>query len=109
MKRDDSDQFVGYTVFSIDGHASAYEITFLSKNGRDWDYSLNFAGEPGIEEQFLQIDERIEADNELFDDLLDAPSMPVSSANKSILDMYSNETNRTPPMEGEVYGLFKIV
>ena len=35
--------------------------------------------------------------------------MPVSSANKSILDMYSNETNRTPPMEGEVYGLFKIV
>ncbi len=72
MKRDDSDQFVGYTVFSIDGHASAYEITFLSKNGRDWDYSLNFAGEPGIEEQFLQIDERIEADNELFDDLLDA-------------------------------------
>lgn len=72
MKRDDADQFVGYTVFSIDGHASSYEITFLSKNGRDWDYSLNFAGEPGIEEQFLQIDERIENDDELFDDLLDA-------------------------------------
>ncbi|MGV2643593.1 hypothetical protein GNF86_19565 [Clostridium perfringens] len=72
MKPDESDQFVGYTVFSINGHASAYEITFLSMNGRDWDYSLNFAGEPGIEEQFLQIDERIEADNELFDDLLDA-------------------------------------
>ncbi|MGG3281517.1 hypothetical protein [Paenibacillus solani] len=72
MKRDESDQFVGYTVFSIDGHASSYEITFLSKNGRDWDYALNFAGEPGGEEQFLQIDERIETDDELFDDLLDA-------------------------------------
>lgn len=72
MKRDESDQFVGFTVFSIDGHASSYEITFLSKNGRDWDYALNFAGEPGVEEQFLQIDERIETDDELFDDLLDA-------------------------------------
>lgn len=72
MKRDESDQFVGYTVFSIDGHASSYEITFLSKNGRDWDYALNFAGEPGVEEQFLQVDERIETDDELFDDLLDA-------------------------------------
>ncbi|GAB6930261.1 hypothetical protein JCM10914A_42440 [Paenibacillus sp. JCM 10914] len=71
MKRDD-DQFVGYTVFTIDGHSSPYEITFLSKNGRDWDYSLSFAGEPGQEEQFLQIDERMESDNELFDDLLDA-------------------------------------
>ncbi|KZS48374.1 hypothetical protein AWU65_21785 [Paenibacillus glucanolyticus] len=72
MKRDESNQFVGYTVFSIDRHAASYEITFLSKNGRDWDYSLNFAGEPGIEEQFMQLDERIETDDELFDDLLDA-------------------------------------
>ncbi|ANY71539.1 hypothetical protein BBD41_02500 [Paenibacillus ihbetae] len=72
MKRDEEDQFVGYTVFSIDGHAASYEITFLSKNGRDWDYSLNFAAEPGLEEQFLQVDERLEEEDELFDDLLDA-------------------------------------
>ncbi|GAE05460.1 hypothetical protein [Paenibacillus sp. JCM 10914] len=53
MKRDD-DQFVGYTVFTIDGHSSPYEITFLSKNGRDWDYSLSFAGELGKKSNFCR-------------------------------------------------------
>ncbi|KKO55274.1 hypothetical protein [Paenibacillus sp. DMB20] len=72
MHRNEEGHFVGYAVFSAEGHVSAYEITFLSKDGRDWDYSLNFAGEPGPEEQFLKIDSLIEEDDELFDDLLDA-------------------------------------
>ncbi|WP_106767688.1 hypothetical protein [Paenibacillus faecalis] len=72
MHRDEEDHFIGYAVFSIQGHTSAYEITFMSKNGKDWDYSLNYAEESGQEEEFLQADELIEEDDELFDDLLDA-------------------------------------
>ncbi|WP_054957866.1 hypothetical protein [Paenibacillus dakarensis] len=72
MQRDEEDNFVGYAVFSMEGHAAAYEITFLSKNGKDWDYSLNFAGESGLEEEFLKVDAYIEENDELFDDLLDA-------------------------------------
>ncbi|MGM1044591.1 hypothetical protein SAMN05661091_3280 [Paenibacillus uliginis N3/975] len=72
MQRDEENNFIGYTVFTLEGQTSAYEITFMSKNGRDWDYSLNFAGEPGPEEQFLKVDAQIEENDELFDDLLDA-------------------------------------
>lgn len=72
MQRDEENNFVGYAVFSVEGQAAAYEITFLSKNGKDWDYSLNFAGEPGPEEEFLKVDALIEEDDDLFDDLLDA-------------------------------------
>lgn len=64
--------FSGRTVFTLEGHRAPYEITFYSKNGKDWDYSLHFAGEPGSEEQFLQADEQIESDDELYDALLDA-------------------------------------
>lgn len=72
MGRDEDNNFVGHTVFVFEGQAAAYEITFLSKNGKDWDYSLNFAGEPGPEEEFLKVDALIEEDDDLFDDLLDA-------------------------------------
>lgn len=72
MQRNEENHFVGYTVFSLEGQASVYEITFMSKKGKDWDYSLNFAGEPGPEEEFLKADALIEESDELFDDLLDA-------------------------------------
>lgn len=72
MQRSDEDHFIGYTIFAYEGHAEPYEITFYSKDGRNWDYSLNFADEPGLEEQFLAVDELIENNDDLFDDLLDA-------------------------------------
>lgn len=72
MRRDEENNFVGYAVFTMEGQAAAYEITFLSKNGKDWDYSLNFAGESGPEEDFLKVDTLIEENDDLFDDLLDA-------------------------------------
>ncbi|MFC7680269.1 hypothetical protein [Paenibacillus sp. GCM10028914] len=72
MRRDEENNFVGYAVFTMEGQAAAYEITFLSKNGKDWDYSLNFAGESGPEEDFLKVDALIEENDDLFDDLLDA-------------------------------------
>lgn len=72
MQRDEQDHFIGYAIFTYEGHTAPYEITFHSKDGRDWDYSLNFADEPGLEEQFLTVDELIEQSDDLFDDLLDA-------------------------------------
>ncbi|AIQ12865.1 hypothetical protein [Paenibacillus durus] len=72
MRRDEEGNYVGRTVFSLEGHAASYEITFFSKKGKEWDYSLSFAGESGSEEQFLELDSRLEEDDDLFDQLLDA-------------------------------------
>ncbi|CAM2881670.1 hypothetical protein PASE110613_05750 [Paenibacillus sediminis] len=65
-------KYVGKTVFKYENHKAPYEITFYSEKGKDWDYSLSFASKSGDEEQFLQVDARIEEDDELFDTLLDA-------------------------------------
>ncbi|BCG59227.1 hypothetical protein [Paenibacillus sp. URB8-2] len=72
MRRNEEGNYVGRTVFTLEGHAAQYEITFFSKKGKEWDYSLSFAGEPGSEEQFLELDAKLEEDDELFDRLLDA-------------------------------------
>lgn len=72
MKKDESGGYLGRTVFRAEAHKSDYEITFFSKKGKEWDYSLNYANEPGVEEQFLQVDEALEQDDDLFDTLLDA-------------------------------------
>ncbi|NGM84076.1 hypothetical protein G5B47_16785 [Paenibacillus sp. 7124] len=72
MRRDAEGNYVGRTVFTLEGHAAPYEITFFSKKGKEWDYSLSFAGESGSEEQFLELDAKLEEDDELFDRLLDA-------------------------------------
>lgn len=72
MQRQEDGTYIGRTVFQVPSHKANYEITFFSKKGNDWDYSLHYADEPGIEEQFLLVDERIEEDDEWFDRLLDA-------------------------------------
>ncbi|MFC3746755.1 hypothetical protein [Paenibacillus sp. GCM10012306] len=72
MRRNEDGSFVGRTVFTLENHTSPYEITFYSKKGSEWDYSLSFAGEPGSEEQFLQTDTLLEEDDEIFNQLLDA-------------------------------------
>lgn len=72
MRRDEEGHFVGKTVFALEGHGADYEITFFSKKGKEWDYSLSFAGVSGSEEKFLELDGRLEEDDELFDLLLDA-------------------------------------
>lgn len=72
LKREEDNSFVGKTVFTLENHKSPYEITFFSKKGSEWDYSLSFAGEPGSEEQFLETDTLLENDDDLFNQLLDA-------------------------------------
>ncbi|MGN7357011.1 hypothetical protein ACTHPF_06555 [Paenibacillus sp. SAF-054] len=72
MKQDEDKQYIGHVTFTLAGHHSQYEITLFSKKGKEWDYSLNFAGESGLEEEFLKMDELLEEDDDLFDALLDA-------------------------------------
>jgi len=72
MRRNEDGSFVGKTIFTLDNHKAQYEITFYSKRGSEWDYSLSFAGEPGNEEQFLQTDALLETDDDLYNQLLDA-------------------------------------
>ncbi|WP_342561159.1 hypothetical protein NST84_15895 [Paenibacillus sp. FSL R7-0345] len=72
LKQEEDKSFVGRTVFTVEQHMNPYEITFFSKRGSEWDYSLSFAGEPGSEEQFLEVDGLLENDDDFFNQLLDA-------------------------------------
>ncbi|GGH49536.1 hypothetical protein GCM10008014_14050 [Paenibacillus silvae] len=72
MRREDEKSFVGNTVFKTEGDKSVYEITFMSKNGKDWDYSLHFTEQSGDEDELLKMDELLENDDDLFNQLLDA-------------------------------------
>lgn len=72
MHKDDEGAFLGKTIFEVEGHKAAYEITFFSKKGKEWDYSLNYARESGIEAEFMAVEEWIEQDDDGFDELLDA-------------------------------------
>lgn len=72
MHKDDEGAFLGKTIFEVEGHKAAYEITFFSKKGKEWDYSLNYARESGIEAEFMAVAEWIEQDDDEFDELLDA-------------------------------------
>lgn len=72
MRKDEEGHWLGQTVFTMGDSKTEYEIFFFSKNGKDWDYSLHFANEPGVEEEFLELDARLEEDDDLYDDLLDA-------------------------------------
>lgn len=72
MDKQEDQSYLGKTIFRVTGHKRDYEITFYSKKGKDWDYSLHFANESGDEDQLSAIDTRIEEDDEWFDTLLDA-------------------------------------
>lgn len=64
--------YVGRVVFQISGHAAPYEMTLFSQKGREWEYNLLFAGEPGRENDISQAEEMIETNDDWFDQLVDA-------------------------------------
>lgn len=72
MTKQEDGTYIGKTIFEVEGHKVGYEISFFSKRGHDWDYSLHYAGEPGMEEQLLDVDAKIEQEDTWFDTLLDA-------------------------------------
>ncbi|BFH62305.1 MULTISPECIES: hypothetical protein [Paenibacillus] len=72
MSLDEEKHYLGHVTFSLAGHQTPYEITLFSKKQNQWDYSLNFSGDSGVEEEFLKADELLEEDDDLFDALVDA-------------------------------------
>lgn len=78
MNKDEEGAFLGKTVFEVDGHKEPYEITFYSKKGKEWDYSLHFHDEPGDEDEMNKVDAYLEEDDDAFDALLDAAMETVS-------------------------------
>lgn len=62
--------FIGHVEFTVEGHPQAYEITFHSKDKKDWAYSLNFARESGDEAHIEAVEEALEEDDDLFDRLV---------------------------------------
>ncbi|WP_223066168.1 hypothetical protein [Paenibacillus caui] len=72
MRKDQEGALLGKTVFELEGHKKGYEITFFSKKGKEWDYSLHFHAESGDEEEFLLADAYLEQNDDAFDMLLDA-------------------------------------
>ncbi|SMG26972.1 hypothetical protein [Paenibacillus aquistagni] len=72
MTKNADQSLQGNVVFRLEGYQFPYEISFFSKKGRDWDYSLHFTSESGDEEEFLKLDQRLTDDDDLFDALLDA-------------------------------------
>lgn len=72
MSRNEEEHFIGHTTFRLDDHKDLFEVTFLSKRGTNWDYSINFAKESGSEEELFRIDTLLIEHDTLFDQLLDA-------------------------------------
>jgi hypothetical protein len=72
MTHSKEDGYVGKVEFSCEGHKQPYEITFYSKSGKDWMYSLNFLNESGSEEEIDAVEEMLEEDDELYERLVEA-------------------------------------
>jgi len=66
------DGYVGKVHFEVDSHSNKYEIALQSKRGNDWGYGLFFLHDSGKEEQLLELEERLEEDDELFEFLIAA-------------------------------------
>ncbi|GAB2699045.1 hypothetical protein ACFQWB_00370 [Paenibacillus thermoaerophilus] len=72
MKREPGEGYVGRVIFEVKGHAKPYEMTLYSEDGRDWEYNLLFAREPGKESDIAWVEEEIERNDDWFDALVDA-------------------------------------
>lgn len=72
MSQTEEGEYVGQVQFAVEGHPHAYEITLHRDKQGEWAYSLHFAKESGSEEQILQVEDMLEADDSLFDMLVDA-------------------------------------
>ncbi|MFF2482522.1 hypothetical protein [Paenibacillus sp. NPDC058071] len=64
--------YIGQVHFEVEGHPNAYEMTLHSRKATEWGYGLFFLHESGSEEQLLEVEDRLEEDDELFDQLVQA-------------------------------------
>lgn len=86
MMKNDEDHYIGHTTFRLDENKDLFEVTFLSKRGTNWDYSINFAKEPGSEEELIRVDTLLMEDETLFDQLLDAALDTMYPAGSEVAD-----------------------
>lgn len=70
--RQDEKTFVGQVTFTYESHTQPYELHLIKERGKDWGYSLVFAGESGLEDEILAVESRLETDDDFFDFLVDA-------------------------------------
>lgn len=62
----------GSVQFLAEGDETPYELFLRNEKGKVWDYSLHFTSESGNHDQITAVSDRIDEDDELFDQLLDA-------------------------------------
>ncbi|TJY44268.1 hypothetical protein E5161_02450 [Cohnella pontilimi] len=73
MTHSEKDGYLGHVRFEVEGHKQPYELTLQSDGRLDyWNYSLNFANQPGSEEEIDTVERAVEEDDELFDRLVEA-------------------------------------
>ena len=63
---------VGHVTFTYESHSQPYELHLIKERGKDWGYSLVFAGDSGLEDEILVVETRLENDDDFFDYLVDA-------------------------------------
>jgi hypothetical protein len=73
MTYSESDGYLGHVHFRVEGHKQPYELTLHSEgNLDDWNYSLNYLRESGLEHEIEAVERAIEEDDEFFDQLAEA-------------------------------------
>ncbi|WP_123040717.1 hypothetical protein [Cohnella candidum] len=73
MAYNERDGYFGRVRFEVEGHKQPYELTLQSdKRMDDWNYSLNFLSESGVEQQIEAVEQAIEENDDFFDDLVEA-------------------------------------
>lgn len=70
--RDAANGYVAHVQFEAAGHRQPYEATLQSDNGNEWSHSLFFLNESGSEEEIEAVEAALDADDELFGQLIDA-------------------------------------
>ncbi|MEK0313915.1 hypothetical protein [Cohnella sp. 56] len=72
LAKDEENGYVGKVVFEVEGHDAPYEMALQSDKGKEWSYSLLFAGSSGSEAQIDAVDRELEENDELFDRMITA-------------------------------------
>jgi predicted RNase H-like HicB family nuclease len=73
MTHNEENGYLGNVRFEVEGHKQPYEVTLQSNRRVDeWNYALNFANEPGSEEEIEAVEKAVEEEDDLFDNLLEA-------------------------------------
>jgi hypothetical protein len=71
---------VGHVTFTYESHSQPYELHLIKERGKDWGYSLVFAGDSGLEDEILVVETRLETDDAFFDFLVDAAEDALDKA-----------------------------